>query len=83
MNAAEQKFGGGQGGSDPAKKVKDAGSEQMAVYGISAEFSPLRDLRETLPKLVHLFTAGIFHLQLNNSRYERRRAEVRWWPGWQ
>jgi hypothetical protein len=59
MNAAEQKFGGGQGGSDPAKKVKDAGSvgNALSVYGISAEFSPLRDLRETLPKLVHLFTA--------------------------
>lgn len=33
MNAAEQKFGGGQGGSDPAKKVKDAGSEQMDKLG--------------------------------------------------
>ncbi|KAJ6181353.1 hypothetical protein N7519_011814 [Penicillium mononematosum] len=33
INAAEQKFGGGQGGSDPAKKVTDAGREQMDKVG--------------------------------------------------
>ncbi|OQE91428.1 hypothetical protein PENNAL_c0009G09514 [Penicillium nalgiovense] len=33
INAAEQKFGGGQGGSDPTKKVTDAGREQMDKVG--------------------------------------------------